>query len=62
MMHEVRCLNQQGNMEEGLQIRPINPDKTLTKLTVENKFIGQNIPLRLCPTKISEFQRQPQFY
>jgi hypothetical protein len=49
-------------MEEGLQIRPINPDKTLTKLTVENKFIGQNIPLRLCPTKISEFQRQPQFY
>lgn len=49
-------------MEDGLQIRPNNPDKTLTKLTVENKFVVQNLPLHLRPTKITEFKRQTQVY
>jgi hypothetical protein len=49
-------------MEEGLQVGQINPDKALTKLTVEQEFIAQNFPLHLCPTDIEEFQRQTRVY
>jgi hypothetical protein len=48
-------------MEEGLQIRPNSPDKTLTKVTVENKFIAQKLPLHLCPKKLRNFEGKHRF-
>jgi hypothetical protein len=46
---------------KGLQIRPNDPDKTLTKLTVENKFIAQIFLCTYIQQKLRNFKDKHRF-